>query len=272
MLFLNVVLKIFIFAVKTEMELLENISKNISINQISEEIRSQILDFFMMARGAYNSQIDSKSLIRIHGQSGFICKIYDTKYGLVMAFKGTTPIIFGISMGETAIDDFYIDKILFNCKKNVNKEKISELIEEIETMINFFKNYYKNKPIILTGHSLGGAIASIVGAKNNLYTISFSAPGEKKIFKEMQFPLMDQKVYHIGLCNDSIYKGKCTNHSICNLLNYKIHTKCHLGKEFCVATPGPIGILFHTCFILEKMLRYGNELYNITNENCREEC
>lgn len=272
MLFLDMVFKIFIFLVRAEIESLENIPLNTRINKILPEARSQILEFFMMARGAYNTQGEPKSLVRIHGKSGFICKVYDTKYGLVMAFKGTTPIIFGISMGETAVDDFYIDKILFNCKKNINKKKILELINEIETIIDFFKKYYKNKPIILTGHSLGGAIASIVGAKNNLYTISFSAPGEKKIFKEMQFPLMDRKVYHIGLCNDSIYKGKCTNHSTCNLFNYKIHTKCHLGKEFCVATPGPIGILFHTCFILEKMLRYGNELHNITNENCKEEC
>lgn len=42
---------------------------------------------------------------------------------------------------------------------------------------NYVKKTLKSRKIILTGHSLGGGIANIVGARNGLISITFSAPG-----------------------------------------------------------------------------------------------
>jgi hypothetical protein len=69
------------------------------------------------------------------------------------------------------------------------------------------RQQYPNAKIILTGHSLGGSLAQIVGAIHDVETVTFNAYGTKDLIKS----------------NMTIYPDKITNYI--NLNDYEIITK-----------------------------------------------
>jgi hypothetical protein len=90
-------------------------------------------------------------------------------------------------------------------------------------LYNRVKQEYPDAEIILTGHSLGGSLAQIVGALNDVETVTFNAYGTKNLFK----PEME------------IYPDKITNYI--NLDDYNIivqNTKNQIGTCYSIGTKG----------------------------------
>lgn len=75
------------------------------------------------------------------------------------------------------------------------------------------KQQYPNSKIILTGHSLGGSLAQIVGALNDVETVTFNAYGTKNLIKPENVIYPDKIVNYINLDDYKIIT-KNTNNQI----------------------------------------------------------
>ncbi|SAM04922.1 hypothetical protein [Absidia glauca] len=91
---------------------------------------------------------------------------------------------------------------------------------------------YPNATIWLTGHSLGGSLASLVGQTFGIPVISFEAPGEQLASTRLHLPhYKNMALWHFGHTADPIFTGECTGaSSSCWFGGFAMESKCHTGK------------------------------------------
>ncbi|KAJ7084601.1 Alpha/Beta hydrolase protein [Mycena belliarum] len=93
---------------------------------------------------------------------------------------------------------------------------------------------YPDANIWLTGHSLGGSLAALLGATFGVPVVAFETPGEKLAATRLHLPSPPSThhithVYHTG---DPIPMGTCTGvASSCALGGFALETSCHLGQR-----------------------------------------
>lgn len=92
--------------------------------------------------------------------------------------------------------------------------------------------------IWVTGHSLGGALASLLGRTFGLPAVAFEAPGEMLATRRLHLPQppglpkYQENIWHFGNTGDPIYMGVCNGvSSSCNAAGYALETACHTGKQ-----------------------------------------
>ncbi|KZV64954.1 alpha/beta-hydrolase [Peniophora sp. CONT] len=190
---------------------------------------------------------------------------------VVLSIKGTTV------QGPTSKKDKFNDNLLFSCccarvdftwtfKKVCDCYKsgwrcdsicLSEaLIEEslfYTVGINLVADItamYPTATIWLVGHSLGGALASLLGTTFGLPAVAFEAPGERMAAHRLHLPLPPASraglpltpVTHVYHTADPIPQGACTGlGSPCVAAGYALETHCHLGKTILYDTVGRLG-------------------------------
>ncbi|CEG68919.1 hypothetical protein RMATCC62417_05080 [Rhizopus microsporus] len=94
---------------------------------------------------------------------------------------------------------------------------------------------YPNATIWLTGHSLGGAIASLVGQTFGVPTVTFESPGDRLASRRLHMPqppgASDLPIWHFGHTADPLFIGVCTGPmSSCYYAGYAMESRCHAGK------------------------------------------
>ena len=105
---------------------------------------------------------------------------------------------------------------------------------------------YPHSNIWLIGHSLGGALASLLGTTFGLPAVAFESPGERLAASRLHLPLPPSTslspVTHIYHTADPIPQGACTGiSSLCTQGGYALETRCHLGKVIVFDTVGRLG-------------------------------
>jgi len=196
---------------------------------------------------------------------GYIFKNERTK-SIVVSIKGTSAGLFGIG-GPTAENDKYNDNMMFSCccaivdvtwkgicgchsGINLTCENTC-LREEARTYKNSYYEQLKHVlehiqeyrirhgyDVFFTGHSLGGALASLSGLTFYAPVVTFEAPGEAQFALRIGIhPGVEEyknlPIYHFGNNGDPIYLGKCTGiTSTCYYSGFAMETKCHIGKIY----------------------------------------
>lgn len=124
----------------------------------------------------------------------------------------------------------------------------------MKRLVDDLLNIYPNANVWLIGHSLGGALASLLGSTYGLPAVAFESPGERLAAARLHLPLPRPKietpnsrmplvpvthVYHTG---DPIPQGVCTGFgSPCTQAGYALETRCHLGKSIVLDTVKKLG-------------------------------
>ena len=135
------------------------------------------------------------------------------------------------------------------------------------------KRDYPDATIWLTGHSLGGSLASLLAMTYpGTAAVAFSAPGERLFAERLGLlPLRTEKnedifqelmqslpIFHIYNTADPIPYGKCSGiWSLCYLAGYAMETRCHLGHvcEYDIGPGKPFDLKKHKLgYLIEKII------------------
>jgi lipase ATG15 len=103
---------------------------------------------------------------------------------------------------------------------------------------------YPDSNIWLTGHSLGGAVTSLLGLTYGLPTVTFEAVPEALAASRLGLPVPPGAnpnapqarkytgTYHVGHTADPVYIGTCNGATAtCSFAGYAMESMCHTGRE-----------------------------------------
>lgn len=182
---------------------------------------------------------------------------------VVLAIKGTSSkILLGGGGDETSFNDKINDNLLFSCccarvnylwtpvcdcfrKANTCDERCLE--QELHNRDRYYKGAlamyrevvrkYPHATVWLTGHSLGGALSSLVARTFGVPAVTFQAPGELLASKRLHLPhppgisTSSDAIWHFGHDADPIFMGTCNGAgSACSIGGYAMESRCHSGK------------------------------------------
>ena len=182
---------------------------------------------------------------------------------------------------------YYLDK---KCNKSCYEHSLTYennylniATKIMEKFLKFIKKDTKTQ-IVITGHSLGGAIATMLGLIYDKPVVTFETPGEKHYIEliNLNNQLISNKnidnIHHVGHNADPIYTGKCNGFtSICNIGGYKIDTKCHIGKTYEYDSIGKLGIsesifTHKITYVIDNIItKFNSSLPELKRELC-EDC
>lgn len=105
-------------------------------------------------------------------------------------------------------------------------------------------NRYAGHNVWLTGHSLGGAVSSLLGLTYRVPTITFEGYPDALAASRLGLPVppgykagqrqphLDLPIYHYGHTADPVFMGTCnTAFSTCSIAGYAMESSCHTGKR-----------------------------------------
>ncbi|ONH65237.1 putative lipase ATG15 [Cyberlindnera fabianii] len=237
--------------------------------------KDTIISLALMASNAYVNppetgdwrDVNGFNHSQAHGWNGTGLRghifVSDDNSTVVIAYKGTSAAYLS-STGddETVVEDKANDNLLFSCccarvgymwttvcdcyksaytcdqrcleKELYKKDKYYQAGLEVYRNVSAM---YPGASIWTTGHSLGGAISSLVGRTFGLPSVSFEAPGELLATKRLHLPMPPgvpnymEGIWHFGHTADPIFMGVCNGaSSTCSMAGYAMETQCHSGK------------------------------------------
>ena len=249
--------------------------------------RTTVLSFAKMAAAAYKNDtsdwdgmggFDPTNSFGWEGDGirGHIFTTHDNDT-IVVALKGTSNAFLG--GGDTARRDKTNDNLLFSCccarvswswttvcdcyqghgdscgQTCVERALIEKSLyyPAITDLFNNVSYAYPDSQVWITGHSLGGALSSLLGMTFGVPTVTFQAPGERMAAQRLHLPLPPARhpeedpvaalpIVHVYNNADPIATGQCNGAaSVCSSFGYAMESKCHAGKSIVYDTMGKLG-------------------------------
>lgn len=192
---------------------------------------------------------------------------------VVVSIKGTSAAIFNDG-GDTAPKDKENDNLLFSCccarvsymwntvcdcytgesytcnqdcleRELYKKDRYYKAAMEIYRKV---QELYPDSSIWVTGHSLGGSLAALLGRTYGLPVVAFEAPGELLPARRLHLPMPPgipvwrEHIWHFGHNADPIFVGQCNGAtSSCSMGGYAMESVCHTGLECVYDTVNDLG-------------------------------
>jgi lipase ATG15 len=131
----------------------------------------------------------------------------------------------------------------YTCNQDCLERELIRNDRYYQAVLDLYRNVTAIYPpestnIWVTGHSLGGALALLLGRTFGLPVVAFEAPGEMLATKRLHLPQPPgipkhlENIWHFGHTADPIYMGVCNGaSSSCNVAGYAMETACHTGKQ-----------------------------------------
>jgi lipase ATG15 len=225
--------------------------------------RLRLLDYVGMAENSYRHH-DLENVVGRYGYSsdGLRAKVFDYGEEVVVAFKGTT--LAGLRGGRTVEKDRELDSVLFTyCSGREGREECrkdrerrlhdSGYFSDAMRIVGDARGLHPGRKVVLIGHSLGGAIASLVAMVSGLEAVAFGSPGEAYIAGLLGYLTRKShnNILHIGMCNDVIFSGRC---GACRILGYRVQTRCHVGRTLCIRDGGHQSMIYHSLEAIREKL------------------
>ncbi|KAF8320067.1 alpha/beta-hydrolase [Clavulina sp. PMI_390] len=177
---------------------------------------------------------------------------------VILSIKGTSAGIVG-GGGPTSKKDKLNDNLLWSCccarvdwtwttvcgcysgpnkcDANCLEDAMTEESLFYPVGTNLYNNVsylYPNSNIWVTGHSLGGGLASLIGATFGVPVVAYESPGEVLAAKRLHLPTPPALTHitHVYHNADPVPLGACTGAtSTCYYGGFALETRCHLGKS-----------------------------------------
>ncbi|KAH7924671.1 alpha/beta-hydrolase [Leucogyrophana mollusca] len=184
--------------------------------------------------------------------------VADDNSTVVLTIKGTTLSWLVGGGGPTVTKDKFNDNLLFSCccarvgptwspvcdcfsgGYKCDQTCLEKSLVKDSLFYNIGTNLYNNVTymyphanIWVIGHSLGGSLASLLGATFGAPAVAFEAPAEKLAASRLHLPSPPsaQPIFHVYNTADPIAMGVCNGvTSACAIGGYAMETRCHLGK------------------------------------------
>ncbi|KFY06153.1 hypothetical protein V491_08821, partial [Pseudogymnoascus sp. VKM F-3775] len=202
----------------------------------------------------------------------------DKNSTIIISLKGTSMAVFDGQ--ETTTDDKENDNLFFSCccaqqgqmtwrkvcdcatsTYSCNNTCVVQNLRQENRYYQAARELYSNVTALypesnvwVNGHSLGGAVGSLLGMTYGLPTVTFESPPDNLAAKRLGLPLPPSMggdelrrrgytgTYHIGHTADPIYLGTCNGFtSLCSFAGYAMETACHAGQECAYDVVGDLG-------------------------------
>lgn len=146
-----------------------------------------------------------------------------------------------ISYMWTTVCDCY--EKTYTCNQDCLEKELVRKDRYYQAVLDLYRNVTEIYPseshdIWVTGHSLGGALASLLGRTYGLPVVAYEAPGEMLATQRLHLPQPPglpkhaENIWHFGNTADPIFMGVCNGaSSLCNLAGYALETACHTGRQ-----------------------------------------
>ncbi|TGZ83071.1 alpha/beta-hydrolase [Ascodesmis nigricans] len=206
----------------------------------------------------------------------------ETNSTVIIGLKGTSSAVF--DGAETTTNDKINDNLLFSCccarvsylwtpvcdcysgtaytcNSVCLRDALMDEDRYYRAALQLYYNVthmYPSAQVWVVGHSLGGALSSLIGQTYGIPAVAFEAPGEALASNRIGLPLPPGSsrqtdaipVYHFGHTADPVFMGTCNGvGSLCSIGGYAMESRCHAGMECVYDTVGEkgwrIGLGYH---------------------------
>ncbi|KYG43211.1 hypothetical protein M433DRAFT_136621 [Acidomyces richmondensis BFW] len=201
---------------------------------------------------------------------------------IVIGLKGTSPALFdgADTTGNDKLNDNlfgscccgqggqYLWKQVCNCMSEAYTCNSTCLVRSLRERGHYYRSVrelYHNvtarypdvTDVWLSGHSLGGVVASLLGLTYGLPTLTFEAFPDALAAKRLGLPVPpgykigsadgeegspERGIFHFGHTADPVYMGMCNGaSSMCTIGGYAFQSACHTGRRCVYDTVGDLG-------------------------------
>ncbi|KAF2021617.1 alpha/beta-hydrolase [Aaosphaeria arxii CBS 175.79] len=182
---------------------------------------------------------------------------------VILAIKGTTVAVFegnGTSTRDKENDNLFgscccgqggaylwhqvcdCQTSTYTCDNSCVKQELRQPNKYFEAVLELYDEViqlYPTAQIMTVGHSLGGVLASLLGLRHGLPSVTFEAYPQALAATRLgllgpQSPSSRKNTggFHFGHSADPIYMGTCNGgSSFCSIAGYAFETTCHTGRK-----------------------------------------
>lgn len=192
----------------------------------------------------------------------------DKNETIVISLKGTSPAVFdgdGTTTRDKLNDNLFFScccgaggsyfwrqvcdcySSTYTCNATCLEKSLRRENRYYRASIDLYTNVtqlYPDSNVWLVGHSLGGAVSSLLGMTFGLPVVTFEAPGDDLAAKRLGLPRPPtgdpNKAYrraytgsvHVGHTADPVFMGTCNGATAtCTLGGYAMESQCHTGLQ-----------------------------------------